>query len=611
MNAQRQHQWLSMALVSVVLAAILTFLYMRSYGMDDTAYFENVALLRDLKQLDARRELAVLKSRMGLSLNYDALVDQLSELEGLSQRLVTALRVDDGEAGPALMHASESLHSALMEKKRLIEHFKSHNSVLRNSMAFLPTAAADVRTATRNAAHESNAVRPMAVDVNNVLLAVMSYSQAPNESDAIQIAADVQALSQRRSSLSADGADALDVFASHVHTVLREQPLVKQLLDDISVVPTSQGIDAINNLLNDRQRVVEQRNGQNRMYLMIVATALAGLLLYAGTRLIRSRALIDRVNQQLCEVNAGLEQRVVERTEELSVAQGELLAAARQAGMAEIANNVLHNVGNVLNSVNVSAGLVSSKVRESKLQGLVKAVQLLDSHTADLGGFLTSDEKGKVLPGYLSKVTGALSAERQDIVDELDKLTKSVDHIKDIVATQQAYSGSVSTVEVAKLSDLFEDALRMNAGALSRHRVGVTCSAEGIPPLLLDKHRLLQILVNLISNSKNAMEGVADRTGQIDLRARVVGEDDDERRVRISVTDNGCGIAADHLSRIFVHGFTTRKNGHGFGLHSCAIAAKDMGGTLTVSSDGCDKGTTFTLEIPYRSTVQERVAEYA
>jgi signal transduction histidine kinase len=478
-------------------------------------------------------------------------------------------------------------------------------------MAFLPTAAADVRTATRNLAHEANAARPMSLDVNNVLLAVMSYSQAPNESDAIQIAADVQALAQRRSSLSSEGADALDVFASHVRTVLREQPQVKQLLDEISVVPTSQHIDAIDNLLNDRQRVVEHLNDQNRMYLMIVATALAGLLLYAGTRLIRSRALIDRVNQQLCEVNAGLEQRVVERTEELSVAQGELLAAARQAGMAEIANNVLHNVGNVLNSVNVSAGLVSSKVRESKLQGLVKAVQLLDSHTADLGGFLTADEKGKVLPGYLSKVTGALSAERQDIVDELDKLTKSVDHIKDIVATQQAYSGSVSTVEVAKLSDLFEDALRMNAGALSRHRVGVTCHAEDIPPLLLDKHRLLQILVNLISNAKNAMDGVTNRTGQIDLRALVVGEDEDERRVRISVTDNGCGIAADHLSRIFVHGFTTRKNGHGFGLHSCAIAAKDMGGTLSVSSDGCDKGTTFTLEIPYRTTVQEKVAEYA
>jgi signal transduction histidine kinase len=478
-------------------------------------------------------------------------------------------------------------------------------------MNFLPTAAADVRNASRALTRDSDATRQVTADVNTVLLAVLSYSQAPNDSDAAQIARDLEQLTARGPSLPQNAGEVLSVFVSHVRSVLREQPVVKRLLDDISTVPTSQRIDAIDNLLDHRQQVIERLNSQNRLYLMIVAAALAGLLLYAGTRLIRSRALIDRVNQQLCEVNAGLEQRVLERTQELTAAQTELVATARQAGMAEIANNVLHNVGNVLNSVNVSAGLVSSKVRESKLQGLVKAVQLLDSHTDDLSGFLTRDEKGKILPGYLNKVALALSTERQDVVDELDRLTKSVDHIKDIVATQQAYSGTVSSVEAARLTDLFDDALRMNAGALSRHRVGVSCQADGVPPLLVDKHRLLQILVNLISNAKNAMEGVTDRAGQIDLRARIVDSGDDEGRVRISVTDNGRGIAPEHLSRIFVHGFTTRKNGHGFGLHSCAIAAKDLGGTLNVDSDGCDKGATFTLEFPLHAANAEKVAEHA
>ena len=610
MKARRQLHWIYLASMAVVLATILTVLYRRTQALDDSAYFENVALLRDMKQLDARRELDVLKSRMGLSQNYDSLVDQLSASETLWQRLEAVARGDHGAAEPLMIEASKALHAALLEKTRLIEHFKTHNSVLRNSMAFLPTAADDVRDASRNVTPGQSAPRQLSTDVNKVLLAVMSYAQAPSDDDAAEIGRDLSSLADRGPTLPARSSDALSVFSSHVRTVLREQPVVRHLLDSISAVPTSQQIDIINNLLNDRQEVIDRLNEKNRMYLMVVVAALAALLLYAGVRLIRSRAQIDRVNKQLCEANAGLEQRVLERTRELSVAQGELITAARQAGMAEIANNVLHNVGNVLNSVNVSAGMVSNKVRESKLQGLNKAVQLMDSHSADLGVFLTEDEKGKMLPGYLSKLAGVLSSEQQSIVDELEKLTKSVDHIKDIVATQQAYSGTVSAVEVVRLPELFEDALRMNEGSLTRHCVAVTCETNDIPPLLLDKHRLLQILINLVSNSKNAMDGIVDRPCQIKLRAQVVGEDEG-RMVRISVIDNGQGIEAENLQRVFVHGFTTRKNGHGFGLHSCAIAAKDLGGSLEVHSDGCDKGATFVLEVPFRTPIREKVEEYA
>jgi C4-dicarboxylate-specific signal transduction histidine kinase len=284
-------------------------------------------------------------------------------------------------------------------------------------------------------------------------------------------------------------------------------------------------------------------------------------------------------------------------TRELHEAQSELVTAARQAGMAEIANNVLHNVGNVLNSVNVSAGLVNSKMRDSKAQGLARAVRLMNEHEADLGEFLTRDERGKLLPGYLNKLVAALTIEQQNIVDELGSLTKSVDHITEIVATQQSYAGATSVVEAVQVRDLLEDALRINSAALTRHQVTVVKEFADQPLLRLDKSRVLQILVNLIANALQAMDGVIDQLHRMTLRMDVANLVDG-RRLRISVEDDGEGIAPENMARLFVHGFTTHNKGHGFGLHSCALAAKEMGGTLTAQSVGRGKGAAFTLELP-------------
>lgn len=295
--------------------------------------------------------------------------------------------------------------------------------------------------------------------------------------------------------------------------------------------------------------------------------------------------------------NARLARALEKITLELKEAQSELLTNARQAGMAEIANNVLHNIGNVLNSVNVSAGLIGDRVRDSKTQGLAKAVQLMNEHAADLGEFFTRDEKGKTLPGYLNKIVAALAAEKQSIVQELDSLTKSIDHIKDIVATQQSYSGASSVTEAVQIKDLMEDALRMNTASIARHKITVLKDFADVPLLLLDKHLVLQILVNLIGNAKHAMDGVPERLHQITLRLGFA-EPIDGARLTIRVEDDGEGIAPENMTRLFAHGFTTRKSGHGFGLHSCALAAKEMFGTITAHSDGLGKGAAFTLDLP-------------
>ena len=329
----------------------------------------------------------------------------------------------------------------------------------------------------------------------------------------------------------------------------------------------------------------------------IHSTALA-VVIGCGTMVILSLTLIvSALDAHFALSNARLARTLETITLELKEAQGELVTTARQAGMAEIANNVLHNDGNVLNSVNVSAGLIGDRTRNSKTQALAKAVQLINEHAADLGTFFTCDEKGKALPGYLNKLVATLAAEKQDLAQELASLTKNIDHIKNIVATQQSYSGPTSVTEPVQINDLMEDALRMNTASMARHQITILRDFAQVPLLLLDRHLVLQIVVNLIGNAKHAMDALPDRAHKITLRV-AIAEPVDGPRLSIRVEDDGEGIAPENMARLFAHGFTTRKNGHGFGLHSCALAAKEMLGTITAHSEGTGKGAAFTLDLP-------------
>jgi PAS domain S-box-containing protein len=272
----------------------------------------------------------------------------------------------------------------------------------------------------------------------------------------------------------------------------------------------------------------------------------------------------------------------------------QLMEASRQAGMAEVATTVLHNVGNVLNSVNISASVVFDKVVNSKSANLAKAADMLREHAADLPGYLASDPKGSKLPAYLAALAQCLADEQTEMLAELSSLHANIEHIKEIVAMQQAYAKAAGLQETLNATELIEDSLRLNAGAFERHNVLVVREYLPTPALVADKHKVLQILVNLIRNAKYALEDHTDGDKRLILRA----EPGENGTVKISVLDNGVGIPAENLTRIFEHGFTTRKNGHGFALHSGALAARQMGGTLTCQSAGPGQGAAFTLELP-------------
>jgi PAS domain S-box-containing protein len=297
---------------------------------------------------------------------------------------------------------------------------------------------------------------------------------------------------------------------------------------------------------------------------------------------------------RLVGIDLDVTERVAAEQRE-DILQQQLRDASRQAGMADVATSVLHNVGNVLNSVNVSAHLVTDSLKRSRAAGLGRVVSLLQEHKSDLGSFVAHDERGKVLPVYLAELSRHLSADNQNALQELDSLKSNIDHIKDIVAMQQRYAKLGGVAELIDIRHLVEESMRINASAFERHAVKVVREFAEVPQIAVDKHKVLQILVNLLRNAKDACEciGEQERRVTIGVERCAVG-------VRVVITDNGTGIAAENMSRIFTHGFTTKTTGHGFGLHSGALAAKEIGGVLHAASPGPDLGATFVLELPLK-----------
>jgi signal transduction histidine kinase len=278
----------------------------------------------------------------------------------------------------------------------------------------------------------------------------------------------------------------------------------------------------------------------------------------------------------------------------LSELHRNLVDVSRHAGMAEIATGVLHNVGNTLNSVNVSANLVVERLRASRAAGLDRAVELLRENGSRLGAFFEEDPRGRQFPAYLAALSGQLAQEREVVLEELRRLTESVDHIKSVVSMQQQHARFAGVLERVEVPGLLDDAMRLHA--VSFERLGIQMRREyGAPvsAVMVDRHKLLQILVNLLSNARHALLDSGRPDKQLTLRVEQAGE-----RLRISVADNGVGIAPENLQRLFTQGFTTKKDGHGFGLHISALSAEELGGALQCESEGPGKGATFTLELP-------------
>ena len=301
---------------------------------------------------------------------------------------------------------------------------------------------------------------------------------------------------------------------------------------------------------------------------------------------------------ELKKVNSDLEHEY-EAREELYT---ELMAASKKAGRAEVATGVLHNVGNVLNSLNVSVQTLSEYVRKSPADKLVQASNII-SQQSDVGRFINEDSRGKHFPQMLEQLSERLSKDRENELHEIQSLVSSLEHAREVISTQQIVARDGKDVlETIRIEQLVADARRIT-GVDTKTHLEVVQENKPITPLLTDKHKVLQILINLLNNAEQAIRNYRGNG----VLAITIHQDPDD--VRVLIQDDGMGISKENLTKIFGHGFTTKKEGHGFGLHSCALAAQTLGGSLSVASEGEGFGATFSLTLPIEHKANETTME--
>jgi PAS domain S-box-containing protein len=274
--------------------------------------------------------------------------------------------------------------------------------------------------------------------------------------------------------------------------------------------------------------------------------------------------------------------------------QKQLVTVARQAGMMQVATSILHNIGNVLTTLNISVTLLQEIISFSELNHFPKIAHLIEEHKENLVGYLFQDPKGKFLPEFIVVLAQLWEKENLHMRNELDLIEKNVQHIKNIIKLQQSMSGTLGIKEKVEINHLLDELVAMEAKEFEKYDIEIFKEYSDIPEISLDRGRLMQILVNIIRNALDALKEQKE-SKKIIYRTVLVNQ-----KIRIEISDTGCGIDKKNLINIFSYGFTTKKEGHGFGLHTSAILAREMGGQLIANSEGVGKGATFTLILSFQ-----------
>ena len=285
-----------------------------------------------------------------------------------------------------------------------------------------------------------------------------------------------------------------------------------------------------------------------------------------------------------------------ESEEELHKLNQQIVASARRAGMAEIATSVLHNIGNILNSVNVSVELIQKYIEKSDVENIISAMQMINEHLPSIENFLTKDPKGKLLPVYFSETKKMMETNSGHLQSEIARLKNSILHIKEIVAMQNTLSGISQVIENVSPSELIDTAVQHIEASLKKNGIVLEKKYAVNSRIKTDKNKVLQIIINLLQNAKDALVvSNPESAKQITISTCLTA---DKKNIEIIVADTGLGISPENLMRIFTFGFTTKAKGHGFGLHSSALLTKELGGTLDAKSEGIGRGATFVLSLP-------------
>ncbi len=279
---------------------------------------------------------------------------------------------------------------------------------------------------------------------------------------------------------------------------------------------------------------------------------------------------------------------------ELKKAQEEALVHAHAEGRAEFATTVLHNIGNVLNSVNVNSANIRETVQKMGIQQLQLAMKMIEENTHDLDNFFNNHPKGRQLPQYIVQKTAIMNKDFEKLTHLAGDIGDKISLMHEIIETQQTHAKNPEGIGQEDLARLVNESLKVQMEFINREGITIHKRYKAIPPLVLPAAALIHVVINLIKNAVEAMNLMprAHRSLYIDIF------EDEQLNTHLKIRDTGIGVKPQNMEKMFVHGFTTKKHGHGFGLHYCAQSIREMGGEIAIESEGEGKGATFTITFP-------------
>jgi len=569
---------LSIAAVTFLLIAVLVFLYAKSSSVDAEKKTRIEGYLKQLKQLDAEWNVDVLKSRMDINKNYDPLTSPLAVLASLQKKLAEEANAL-GELEP--QKAVGELQRLIDEKTDLVDQFKAQNAILKNSLRYVPTAVDDLQAEirrTKRSPASTDTLEILSVRANQLLNDVLKYNLLPDSAAAQNIEASLLLIEASESlypdSIAASARNTL----RHTRTILRQRLVESDVLAKIAAMPMSAAIDRVGEVFDRNFQVQLTESDRYRHYLLAYSTFLLALLVYIGARLLRSYRIIGRVNKDLKHANETLEQRVRERTEELSKAlrdlkesETQLVQSEKMASLGQMVAGVAHEINTPLAYVRSSLETVESRVTET-------VREFADATLALVGAMRSGDASDD----EVAEKFGAASdlADRMiefSVIDEIGGLLKDGVHGVDQITSQSVDACVEDTLQLAK--------------SIIKGRK-VTKILGGTTPIRCAPSQINQVLLNLITN---AAQATAAESGQITVVTRMRGH----QHIAVEVIDNGTGIPEDVIPRIFDPFFTTKAVGKGTGLGLAIVykIVEQHGGRIMVhSKEGA--GTKFTVVLP-------------
>ncbi|MGE8466184.1 MAG: DAHL domain-containing protein [Pseudomonas putida] len=598
MRLTRPRSLLLLATSAALLASVLIYLYLMSKADESGTYAQARDLIRQIKQNDSQWENEILKARTTINYNYDPLVSPVVEMKRLWRAFESIeTRHKHGDT-PAWRQAYADYQQAFEEKALHVERFKSHNAVLRNSLAFLPAAADSIQAQLGQLA-DTDALRlhTISTDTYDLMLSSLEFAQMTTDDKAADILVGLNKLAVNKERLPLAFHTPIDTLSNHIALILREQPKVNQLLEQIGAVPVAGHLDAIAVMLDRDERAAILVNQRYHLYLLVFSTLLVLLLLYMAVWLLRSFGEINRVNRALVVANDELEQRVARRTQALTEAsaalqreiderkllESQLVQSEKLASLGQLAAGIAHEVNNPIGFVSSNLGALDSYF--SRLHDMLKAYQDAETaiDTATLKAGLVQ-LRSEIELEYILEDIPLLISESKDGISRVGQIVRDLKDFSRVDSNQDwqwanLHQGIDSTLNIVASELKYKADLVKQYGVLPE----VECLASQIN----------QVIMNLVVNAAQAMG--AER-GTITVRTGCAND-----KVWIEVADNGCGIPAQSLQKIFDPFYTTKPVGQGTGLGlslSYGIIKRHCGEIHVHSEVGV--GTTFRVELPVR-----------